>query len=129
MGLENGFRLRGCPPKDIPSFIQLPTDLDNEDEIEIVYWRKCCGIRREIKAVLHFPDDESEMKVDAEDIPAILRRLRLYLREDYYEDNADSIWTYEEILENNLQFYINLLWAKSYLEEHPYASLYFYDSY
>ena len=48
---------------------------------------------------------------------------------EYYEDNANSVWEYEEMQEANLQYYMNLMWVKSYLESNPSVELYFYDSY
>ena len=52
-----------------------------------------------------------------------------YLDKEYYENNADSIWEYNEYKDNIQQSIINLMWLKMYMESHPEVIAYFYDSY
>lgn len=74
-------------------------------------------------------ENDSETPMEAEDILPIVKILMKYLDKEYYEDNADSIWEYNEYKDNIQQSIINLLWLKMYMESHPCVKCYFYDSY
>lgn len=131
MGLDNGIRIRNIP-KDykIPSFVNYHLDKDEpEIEIEIAYWRKCWGIRNDIMAKLHAKDEDYKIPLDVEDIPAIERILIKYLSKEYWDDNADSIWEFEEQIEKNIGILVNLYWLESFMIECPEAEVYFYDSF
>lgn len=129
MGLDNGFRLKYVDRTTIPNFIHYKDDFMGENEVELVYWRKCWGLREVVMGVLHMTNTDYEKRVEAEDIPAILRALYPFLSKEYWEENADSIWTFEESISNFTQDILNLKWLKGYLEEHPNVECYFYDSY
>lgn len=73
--------------------------------------------------------NDSETPVEAEDVLPIVKILMQYLNEKYYDENADSIWEYEDYKDNIQQSIINLLWLKMYMESHPEVTAYFYDSY
>lgn len=138
MGLDNGIRLK--LPKvgdefELPE--DFPTELDDYEkkefkrsgEFHVAYWRKCWGIRAAIIGVLHMNADEYEHPVEADDLPALRRELTKFLKPDYWEENADSIWLYDEYFDNMLDIIFNLKWLEKYLKEHPEAHAYFYDSY
>lgn len=131
MGLDNGFYVHGLKRKDIPCFVELPFAFDHKDgSIEIAYFRKCWGLRNMICDVLHMPSDCYEMHVDPEDLAAILRKMVPFFKKDYWEDEGDSIWTFDEAFEFTLlQQAINLKWLYSYMLEHPEVTCIFYDSY
>lgn len=129
MGLDNGFRVTGVKPEDLPPGITYDEWLwKNRSELELFYMRKYWGLRVEILRVLHAEDD-MEITVDAEDIPAILKRIRKYMHPKYWDDNADSIWEADEAFPNLVQGYINLSWLHDYMEKHPEVGCFFYDSY
>lgn len=131
MGLDNGVICKNIKDNDIPTWVKLPWGRKHED-IELVYFRKCWGIRGEILAKLHcMKENDSCSTVDAEDILPIVKILMKYLDKEYYEDNADSIWEFEEARGNIQQSIINLLWLKMYMDEHKSDNVecYFYDSY
>ena len=129
MGLDNGFICKNIKRDEIPSWVKLPWDLKDKD-IEIAYFRKCWGIRNEILAKLHcIKDNDSRTPVESEDILPIVKILMQYLDKEYYDDNADSIWEYEEAYGNIQRSIINLIWLKTYMEEHKDVTAYFYDSY
>ena len=129
MGLDNGFICKNIKRDEIPSWVELPWDLKDKD-IEIAYFRKCWGIRNEILAKLHcIKDNDSRTPVESEDILPIVKILMQYLDKEYYDDNADSIWEYEEAYGNIQRSIINLIWLKTYMEEHKDVTAYFYDSY
>ena len=123
--------MRGLKREDIPCFVKLPFDFDYDDGgIEIAYYRKAWGLRNMILGVLHMPIDCYSMNVDAEDLRAILRNMVPFFKQDYWEDEGDSIWTFDEAFPFTLlQQTINLKWLCSYMEEHPEVTCDFYDSY
>ena len=128
MGLDNGFICKNIKRDEIPSYVRLPWDCRDED-VEIAYFRKCWGIRGEIIRLLHVEDDEYKILVEKEDIIPIVKILMKYLDREYYDENADSIWEYDEYKENTQHSIINLMWLRVYMETHPDVTCYFYDSY
>lgn len=128
MGLDNGFICKNIKCDEIPSYVRLPWDCRDE-YIEIAYFRKCWGIRGEIIRLLHVKDDEHKIPVEKEDIIPIVKILMKYLDREYYDENADSIWEYDEYKENIQHSIINLMWLRVYMETHPDVTCYFYDSY
>ena len=128
MGLDNGFICKNIKRDEIPSYVRLPWDCRDED-IEIAYFRKCWGIRGEIIRLLHVKDNEYKISVEKEDIIPIVKILMKYLDREYYDENADSIWEYDEYKENIQHSIINLMWLRVYMETHPDVTCYFYDSY
>ena len=128
MGLDNGFICKNIKRDEIPSYVKLPWDCRDED-VEIAYFRKCWGIRGEIIRLLHVKDDAYKIPVEKEDIIPIVKILMKYLDREYYDENADSIWEYDEYKENIQHSIINLMWLRVYMETHPDVTCYFYDSY
>lgn len=128
MGLDNGFICKNIKRNEIPSYVRLPWDCRDED-VEIAYFRKCWGIRGEIIRLLHVKDDEYKIPVEKEDIIPTVKILMKYLDREYYDENADSIWEYDEYKENIQHSIINLMWLRVYMETHPDVTCYFYDSY
>ena len=131
MGLENGIVLRNIKREDVPTWVKLPWGWDNQSENQdVVYFRKHWGIRGEILAKLHASKlNDSVTPVDAEDVIPIAKILMKYLDKEYYDDNADSIWEYSEAHDHIQESIVNLMWLKTYMESHPDAEVYFYDSY
>lgn len=129
MGLDNGFICKNIKREDAPSWVK-PTWGWEEgcSGCELVYFRKHWGIRGEILAKLH-GNDCLNTSVDAEDIIPIVKILMKYLDKEYYDDNARSIWEYDEAHDQIQESIINLIWLKMYMESHPEVECYFYDSY
>lgn len=125
MGLDNGFEVKNINRQAMPSFVYY----NKYDEDEIIYWRKCWGLRRVVLNALHAGDEDGIIKVEREDIPAILRGIKPYFHSDYYEENADSIWTYDEFFDNLMSSYMTLVWLYDYWDTHPEIEVEFYDSY
>ena len=130
VGLDNGAICKNIKRDDIPTWVHLPWGWRTDcDDVELIYFRKYWGIRSEILCKLHCTEDnDSETCIDAEDIIPIVKILMKYLDKEYYEDNANSIWEYEEAYDNIQQSIINLMWLKIYMESHPDVQCYFYDS-
>jgi hypothetical protein len=127
MGLDNGIILK-CSDEIFKKIPYYDTDeIGNEDK-HLAYWRKCYGIRKAILNKLHGKDG-GDTPIEVEDIPAIIRVLKPFLSRDYWEENADSIWEYEEYFDNLYKILIRLEWLKEYLKDNPNVECYFYDSY
>jgi len=136
MGLDNGIVLKLSNkkvPEDFPKqeawWIEPQEEVERRGELHIAYWRKCWDIRNIILGVLHAGQEGGDYPVEAEDLPAIRRGIIKLLNPKTYEDEADSIWEYEERVESELQILLNLMWLENYLKKHPEDSAYFYDSY
>lgn len=127
MGLDSGITIRKINEKDIPDFIKYTK---YSEEIEIAYWRKCWNIRNKILDVLN-PENEDKYSfaIDREDIPAITRVLKPFLAKDYWDNNNTSIWEYKDMIDNNIQVIINLIWLYIYMDDHDDIEIEFYDSY
>lgn len=130
MGLDNGFEVKNIKKNDVPDWVKLPWNWgDNRECQEIAYFRKYWGIRGEILTKLHCRENNNSVtQVDTEDIIPLIKILMRYLDKEYYEDNANSIWEYNEAKDNIQRSIINLIWLKSYMEIHPEVECYFYDS-
>ena len=128
LGLDNGIVIKGIKREQLPSFIKLPWSEDYKDEIELCYWRKCWGIRDVIMDILH-GYNQDYTPIDQEDIQPIVRHLYNFCSKEYWDENADSIWEFEDMIPNLIQQLINLTWLKDYMKEHPEVTCHFYDSY
>lgn len=134
MGLDNGIVLKIDEfPKD---FYTEKSDFgtssydEKAKELNIAYWRKCWGIREAILNIVGRNNlDEFEYKIEWDDVPAIIRALKNFLNEKYWNDSADSIWEYEEYIDTMIDIILNLKWLEKYLKDHKDAECYFYDSY
>lgn len=128
MGLDNGIILRDINPKEL--VVNKLINLDNLEDTsaEICYWRKCWGIRNAIVGKLHFNDNE-ESKLDIEDIPVIIKILFDFYGQTEWEEDADSIWEWDEFKDILRQQIFNLMWLYDYMLKHSDAEVIFYDSY
>lgn len=127
MGLDNGIILK-CSDEVFKKIPYYDIDEIGKEDKHLAYWRKCYGIRKVILNKLHGKDD-GDTPIEAEDIPAVIRVLKPFLSKDYWEENADSIWEYEEYFDNLYMILIRLEWLKEYLKDNPNVECYFYDSY
>lgn len=128
MGLDNGIILRDVKSKEL--VVNKLINLDNLEDtsVEICYWRKCWGIRNAIVEKLHLNDGE-ESKLDVEDIPVIIKILFDFYGQTEWEEDADSIWEWDEFKDTLRQQIFNLVWLYNYMLEHSDAEVIFYDSY
>lgn len=132
MGLDNSFVVKNVNRANVPYWVKLPFDFDmNNGGFEIAYFRKCWGLRGEILAKLHSEEDEYETPVESDDIIPLVKILMRYLDKEYYEENAHSIWEFEDAYDNIQQSILNLMWVKMYMDAHrsDKVECYFYDSY
>ncbi len=129
MGLDNGIILKEDPEK-VKDYFFWSTNGFLDKETEICYWRKCWNIRKVIRDVLHLGDkDEFSYLLDADDIKPIIKGITNLMSKESWEADNGSIWDFDEICETLVTNLCNLKLLQKYLEDHPDAQAYFYDSY
>lgn len=128
MGLDNGIVIRKLTEEQ---FNQIPDRIslnDRLEEYELCYWRKCWSIRNQINRLIKMGEDEFDKQLKQEDIEGIIAILKKHLNKDYYNDYADTIWSYNEI-KNVLKSQIkNLNWLKEFMKTNN-NEVFWYDSY
>lgn len=127
MGLDNGVVLRTNLEVDYP-FKEWDWRTDKQ-EYDICYWRKFWGFRNAVVTEFHQIEECADIPLNAEKVGKLRCILEEFLDREFYEDNADSIWGYEEYLIHNIECCENLAWLQNFLEEHPDEKCCFYDSY
>lgn len=137
MGLDNGIVMKKVKREDVlkfPAFVkyEMWDNMQHNAEfvdVEIAYWRKCWGIRQAVIDAFHLDEDDADFDIEAEDIPALSRALYPFLSKEYWDENSDSIWTFDEQIDKMIQILINLKWLQTYLAKYPDTEVKFYDSY
>ena len=132
MGLDNGIIIKESDKirKDLEKCPCFTWDDIDGNEQQLAYWRKCWGIRDAILSVLRKDHNScGEHEVEYDDIKPILKALRPFLSKEYWDENADSIWEFDEQLDNMVNIYIRLTWLSDYMQTHKGLKVYFYDSY
>ena len=129
MSLDNSIYVKRKDSEKIilPSFIKSVYEND-ENRIEIAYWRKCWGIRNEIIKNLGGENNTGLYILGLDDLENIINILRKFLDKEYWDLWADSIWEYEKFIKNSAQYLINLTWLYGYAT-HNDVTIEFYDSY
>ena len=135
MGLDNGIviRHREGKPIYIPKrYYNNKYCVGDNLHYEVAYWRKCWGIRNAIiDTVLPEPDtyDSYDIVLDEFDMKAIIKELKKFTKEAYWDRYADSIWEYKEFVNNQRKIIRNLKFVYWYMKFDPQVHVYFYDSY
>lgn len=147
MGLDNGIVLKilkedvraKCPELHydlVSKSVWTCDELQYSEErtsYEIVYFRKCWGIRDEFIKCLQGDDDTYEYILDNDSIAKFISILEKYTNKEYYDVHADSIWEYENICDTLFEAIDKLKWllsCKMELESNNINyKIYFYDSY
>ena len=117
----------------LPPIIKYPFDTDYNDEVEIVYWRKNWGLRYGVLDIIgkQFANEsEYRFEIDKpETVEEIIWLIIEFLNEEKWENEGQSIWTYEEARRGLLRDVVNLVAIQVVMEENPDVYLVFYDSY
>ena len=134
MGLDNGFRvksnIRKIERKDLPEDISYPFDEDYNDAPEIVYWRKCWGLRDMVLSILGKEEEKYVYEIDTtSQIIDIMRGIIEFMNEETWEEEGNSIWTYQEIREHLAYDLVNFSLMIGYMKQNPDVYLEFYESY
>lgn len=128
IGLDNGIIIIGKYNELAKIFGPDPLNANNKENYEICYWRKCWGIRDAIIKELKV-NGNGEFKLSKDNILAIINILVYFFDEKIWNNEADSIWSFEEIRECLLKQISNLYNLLAYWNSHPNLEVYFYDSY
>lgn len=136
MGLDNGICIRTKErSSEIPIEFQTFIYSDGMQNYEILYWRKCWGIRNAIidylitKHPMAYTIDNSDFSLNLADLGGIYGILCIFNNEEYWKENADSIWEWKEFEAQLKTQLSNMRWLISYAMRNPDADIYFYDSY
>lgn len=139
MGLDNGFRVKSASRylerHNLPKGIKFSFDKDYDNEIEIVYWRKNWGLRAAVIPVLEPEEVEvgetpySYYAYKPSQVIEVIEVIASFLDENKWEEEENSIWTYDEVRPVLIQNIINLALICGFMEENPDIYLEFYDSY
>ena len=136
MGLDNGVLVKSTKRQltraDLPVGIFYPFEQDYSDGIEIVYWRKCWGLRTDIMNTLGWRTSLDPYRYEISKPAQVLEFIEVvasWLDEERWEEDGDSIWTYEEIRRNLIHSLVNLGMMYTYMIDNPDVYLEFYDSF
>ena len=128
MGLDNGIIIKNLPVEDY-IYLRDVEVCGKDNEVEIWYCRKWWNGRDAMLKILKTEVDNKYI-IKPEDIPAIIRKLEDFLIPSNWE-KGDSIWLYDEIVNNLINDIVNLSMLLLYMKLHPESEIeiYFYDSY
>ena len=130
MGLDNGFyvcsRKRTLTRENLPSTIEYPWKCT---DLEIVYWRKYWGLRTEICRSFPYDDDDHITFNTSEEVKDLIKIIRSWMDPERWENEGNSIWSYDQARPNLEQSIINLTAICEFMETNPDVYLKFYDSY
>ena len=146
MGLDNGIMLKIKNKEKFGDTTKLYSMFGwtNEGEYELLYWRKCWNVRREISEVLadaynngnaehdkYFDDGINDYIFNLKAFKDILVRLRKIYKKSWWEENDDSIWEWSECGDNYKSWLIKAWKVFDVLKDKDADSyeLSFYDSY
>lgn len=135
MGLDNGFYVksnkREIKREELPDGIIYPFSEDYDSAPEIVYWRKCWGLRGMVLDIATPEKDKEYYYVidTPNQLIEIIKGLVSFMDKEYWEENADSIWTYEEYKNALTEDLVNFALILGYMKQNPDVYLEFYDSY
>ena len=137
MGLDNGLILHTREPIEIPE--ELHFNLSMEDEplkysYELLYFRKCWNIRREIVHALNAGYEYcGKAWLTIDEVKQIWWAIHELNHKSAWDD-TDSIWTWDEIKDRLDRSLLALEWFVNFMREHvgdkePFYMVGFYDSY
>lgn len=138
MGLDNGVvvhsNIRNLTREMLPE-LDYPHSTDYCDNgIEIVYWRKNWGLRNEVVNYLSnrstINEYTGEFIIDTpKQVFDIMKIIISFMNKEKWEQEGDSIWDYEEIIDTLQRDVGNLAIIASFMKNNPDVYLIFYDSY
>ena len=137
MGLDNGFLIKfekgPISREKLPSNLIYLSDQDFEDGIEIAYFRKDWGLRNAIISYLSSSEDGDEKYeydiYNPQDILEIVNIILYFMNPVVWEEEGDSIWTYEQAAQGLKNTVINLMIMYFYMQNTNDVYISFYDSY
>ena len=119
--------------EDLPSGIVYPFDKDYEDGIEIIYHRKDWGWRNSIMNYFGWrtlEPDQYRFEIDEpSSILSLIEMTAHWLDKETWENDGDSIWSYDEIRPVLIKDIANFALIYGFMLENRDVYLEFYDSY
>ena len=67
--------------------------------------------------------------ISREQLKEIIKELKKFNKKAYWDEYADSIWSFEDFKDGRKRILRNLKWLYRYMYFHPELEVYFYDSY
>lgn len=137
MGLDNGLILHTREPIEIPEDFRFDFSIENEPlkySYEILYFRKCWNIRREVVRALNADYEYcGKAWLTIDEVKKIWWAINEINHENIWESGS-SIWTYDEIKDKLDRSLLALEWLIGFMREHvgdktPFYMVEFYDSY
>ena len=129
MGLDNGIVVRNAKNK-YKGRKDFWDCIETENGIEVAYWRKCWGIRNQILTVLNKDlEGGGDYRLGLDELKYVIKLLKNFTIREYWNEYADSIWTFDEFKNNQKQIIKNLKKLYREMKKDPNIEVYFYDSY
>lgn len=137
MGLDNGWIVKSNKRKItrdmLPAGINYPFEEDYNGEVEIIYHRKDWGWRTTIMNTFGWRnnlEDQWKFEIDTpEQILVLIEMTAKWLNKETWEDEGNSIWTYEEARPHLITDIMNLAIIYGWMLQNPDIYLEFYDSF
>lgn len=151
MGLDNGLYFKDTKEKEFrekykiemliahkifkavfPNDEYVNSDFIKDYHFEIAYWRKCWNVRGDIIRASYKSGnnmDEYQWQLGIDDLKKVIKSLELYLDEDYFNRNDDTIWEYDSFKRTTEYAIRNIKFAIFMMKIHPELECWFYDSY
>lgn len=131
MGLDNGIYVRSNKRKItrdmLPNIISYPFQI--ADDLEIAYFRKYWGMRNEIVGSFDHDTYNTIYLETPQQVKKLIGIIASWLNEQKWNEEAASIWEYDDAVDNLLRSIINLSAMYTFMEQNPDVYLEFYDSY
>ena len=137
MGLDNGLILHTREPIEIPEELHFNLSMGDEPlkySYELLYFRKCWNIRREIVRALNAGYEYcGKAWLTIDEVKQIWWAIHELNHKSAWND-TDSIWTWDEIKDRLDRSLLVLEWLVNFMREHvgdkePFYMVEFYDSY
>ena len=129
IGLDNGIIVRNAKNK-YKGIKDFWGGIDAGNDIEVAYWRKCWGIRNQILTVLNKDlEGGGDYRLGLVELKYVIKLLKEFTIREYWNEYADSIWTFDEFKNNQKQIIKNLKKLYREMKKDPNIEVYFYDSY
>lgn len=130
MGLDNGIYIKGYRKK--PFYVK-DALYDQEEQIDLAYWRRHYGLRHDILNMLDldYNSNDSKISLNIEQIKKIRSMIKsITFSKKEYIDSCGDYWDYNfySILRGIRQM-INLTWAIREIKNNPEVEVIWYDSY
>ena len=130
MGLDNGIYIKGYRKK--PFYVK--DDLyDQSNQIDLAYWRKHWGLRKDIINIIYenYYDNDSEVLLSENQIKKIrILIMEITFSKKRFLESCNGYWNYNiySVLRGIRQM-INLTWAARQVRKNPKVEVFWYDSY